>query len=136
MRKINNIVVHCTATPQTSTIESIVKYWQKNLGWQFPGYHIIVEPNGEWTQLLHGDYVSNGVKNHNHDSFHISYIGGVDENGNALDNRTQEQKETLLYLLKKAKQEYTHATIKGHRDFPGVTKACPSFDALNEYKDI
>ena len=31
---------------------------------------------------------------------------------------------------------YPEAEILGHRDFPGVAKACPCFDAKKEYKNI
>ena len=136
MRKINNIVIHCPATSQATSLESIVRYWQKNLRWKMPGYHVVVFPDGSWTQLLHGSYVSNGVRGHNHDSFHISYIGGVDSKGNPLDNRTTRQKQCLIDRIKEVKKHYPKASILGHRDFKGVSKACPSFDAKTEYKHL
>lgn len=128
MRKITNIVVHCTATPQTTTIESIRNYWKKNLGWKQPGYHIIVKPNGDKERLALDETICNGVKNHNANSIHVSYIGGVDEKGKALDNRTDAQKKTLLETLCGLKAMYPNAKIRGHRDFANVAKECPSFD--------
>lgn len=44
------------------------------------------------------------------------------------------QKTALRQLLKKLKAQYPGAWIYGHRDF--APKACPSFDATAEYKDI
>jgi hypothetical protein len=41
MRNIKYIAVHCTATPQTTSIDSIKNYWKTNLGWKMPGYHFI-----------------------------------------------------------------------------------------------
>ena len=32
------------------------------------------------------------------------------------------------------KRKYKGCIAQGHRDFPNVNKACPSFDAKNEYK--
>jgi N-acetylmuramoyl-L-alanine amidase len=136
MRSIKFIAVHCTATAQSAKVENIQKYWREHLGWQMPGYHFIVKPDGEAVSLLPIDKVSNGVAGFNSQIINISYIGGVDANDNPLDNRTPAQKATLLKLLKDLKQKFPTAIIQGHRDFPNVKKACPSFDAKNEYKNV
>lgn len=136
MRTIKYIAVHCTATAQTATIDKIQTYWREHLGWQSPGYHFIVKPNGEAMNLLSIEKVSNGVKGFNHETINISYIGGVDAKGKPFDNRTKEQKATLLKLLKELKKQFPNAIIQGHRDFPNVKKACPSFNAKNEYKNV
>jgi N-acetylmuramoyl-L-alanine amidase len=47
------------------------------------------------------------------------------------DTRTEAQKRSLNFLLHTLKQKYPGSKIYGHRDFS--TKACPSFDAKNEY---
>lgn len=136
MRVIKYIVVHCTATPQTTSIDSIKNYWKKNLGWKMPGYHFIIKPNGEIVQLLDISKVSNGVQGFNSQSINISYIGGVDKTGKPLDNRTEAQKNALICKLKELKKQFPNAKIQGHRDFPKVAKACPSFDAKKEYENI
>lgn len=62
---------------------------------------------------------------------------GVRKLGGApKDTRTPEQKKSLLKLLKELKKLYPNAEILGHRDFPNVKKACPSFDAKEEYKNL
>lgn len=140
MRTIKYIAIHCTATPQTTTIESIKNYWKNNLGWKNPGYHIIVKPDGSAVELLPIDKVSNGVAGFNSVSINISYIGGVDAKNKPLDNRTDAQKATLLTLVKRYKEMFPNAIVQGHRDFlkRGTSnwKECPSFDAKAEYKDI
>lgn len=128
MRKINNIVLHCTATPQNTTVESIQNYWRKTLGWKNPGYHHIIRADGSQVQLLPIEKVSNGVAGHNSDSIHISYIGGVDNKGNPVDNRTSAQIKTQKELLLKYHRMFPNAQLVGHRDFKNVKKACPSFD--------
>lgn len=128
--------MHCTATAQTATVENIQKYWREHLGWQMPGYHFIIKPDGAIAHLLDIDKVSNGVKGFNHETINISYIGGVDTNNAPKDTRTNAQKATLLKLLKELKIKFPTATIQGHRDFPNVKKACPSFDAKKEYKKL
>lgn len=136
MRKIKFIAVHCTATPQTTTISSIQNYWRNNFGWKMPGYHFIILPNGDVVQLLPVEQVSNGVKNYNSEIINVAYLGGIDAKGAPMDNRTPKQKESLLKLLKELKKKFPIAVIQGHRDFPNVAKACPSFNAKNEYKDV
>lgn len=135
-RAIKYIVVHCTATKQNATIEAIQKYWKINLGWKSPGYHIIVKPNGDLERLAKDETVCNGVKDYNSNSIHVSYIGGVDDKGKAIDNRTEAQKKALLQTICGLKAKYPNAIIQGHRDFYGVKKDCPSFNAKEEYRHL
>ena len=135
MRRIDWLVVHCTATPQTTTVASIQRYWREHLKWKSPGYHFLVEANGTVHNLQPINLPSNGVAGHNANSIHISYIGGV--NGQrAVDNRTDAQKREILRLLTDLKKQFSNAKIQGHRDFPRVAKACPSFDAKTEYSAL
>ena len=136
MRTIKYIAVHCTATTQKTSISAIQSYWKNQLGWKMPGYHFIVLPDGTAVQLLPIEEVSNGVKGFNSVLINIAYLGGVDAKNNPLDNRTPQQKATLLELLKKYKKLFPKAIIQGHRDFPNVKKACPSFDAKKEYQNL
>ena len=71
----------------------------------------------------------------NANSIGICYVGGLAKDGKTpKDTRTDAQKHSLLELLKELKAKYPNATIHGHREF--AAKACPSFDAKSEYKDI
>ena len=135
MRKINYIAIHCTATQPNATKQSILNYWKNTLKWRSVGYHRLIDANGVIHELANYEQVTNGVKGYNSNSIHFSYIGGIDERGKAKDTRTLKQKESLLYLIKQAKKLYPNAIVQGHRDF-GANKACPSFDAKNEYKNL
>lgn len=149
MRKINNIVIHCTAGAQTQSADDIVRYHRTQLGWKAPGYHYIVERDGHTVCTLAEDRISNGVRGHNGDSINIAYVGGIDGKGRGTDNRTAQQKEALVRLLRELRMRYPHARILGHRDIASVdrnhngiidpwerVKECPCFDAIPEYKDI
>ena len=136
MRTITHIVVHCSATGQDAKVEAIQRYWKQNLGWKSPGYHYIIEADGKETQLLTIAQPSNGVKGFNKSIINVCYIGGVNKLGKAADNRTDAQKRQLLTRLKALKTMFPNAIIQGHKDFPNVAKACPSFDAKSEYKNI
>ena len=128
MREIKYIVLHCTATHQSATIEAIQNYWREVLKWKNPGYHWLIKPNGVGIQLHPIAIPSNGVAGFNKHSIHISYIGGIDKFGNAVDNRTNAQKQTMMDLIIRLRKQFPFAEIRGHRDFPGVSKDCPSFD--------
>ena len=101
-----------------------------------PGYHFLIKADGEIVNLLSVDKISNGVKGYNSISVNVCYIGGIDPKGKPKDTRTPAQKESLLTLLKQLKKQFPNALIQGHRDFPKVAKACPSFDAKAEYQSI
>jgi len=86
--------------------------------------------------LAPDETVCNGVAGYNSVSLHISYVGGINSRGDAVDNRTQGQKDALSQVLHEWRAKYPAAKILGHRDFPKVAKACPSFDAVKEYAHI
>lgn len=96
--------------------------------WKSPGYHFIIKSNGEVMNLQPIEKISNGVKGYNSNSIHISYIGGIDKKGNPKDTRTGEQIAAQIKLLEEMKAKFPAARVLGHKDFPGVAKACPSFD--------
>lgn len=135
MRNIKYIAVHCTAGNQQATVSDLQTEFKRK-GWKNPGYHYVVTADGKIHQLLSDDGVANGVKGYNSMCIHVAYTGGVDAKQRPLDNRTEAQKKSLLSLLKLLRKKYPTATIQGHRDFPKVAKACPSFDAKTEYKDV
>ena len=147
MRNIKYIAVHCTASSQHATIKELLLEFKRK-GWSKPGYHHIVDVNGKVFNTLSEDEVSNGVKGFNSNLINVAYIGGIDANGKPVDNRTEEQKKSLLLLLKALKKKYPNAIIQGHRDFSPDTnqngivdpweriKACPCFDAKVEYKNL
>jgi N-acetylmuramoyl-L-alanine amidase len=99
------------------------------LNWRSPGYHFIIERDGKVVDNWPIEKTTNGVKGHNHDSIHISYIGGIDAKGKPTDNRTKEQKQAMAELVAKLTDKFPNAKVLGHRDFPNVNKACPCFGA-------
>lgn len=147
MRTIERIFVHCTAGSQKATVNDVIKIF-KERGFINPGYHVLVTADGKIHQLLPFEKVSNGVKGFNQTSINIAYTGGIDAKGNAVDNRTPEQKQSLMKLLIRLREKYPKAKIMGHRDIsPDLNgngevdtferiKECPCFDAMVEYKYI
>ena len=56
-------------------------------------------PDGKIEKLLDESQVSNGVQGYNSTSINIAYVGGIDNKGRAIDNRTQAQKDSLYNIL-------------------------------------
>lgn len=104
--------------------------------WKTVGYHYLIEPSGKINHLLDIEKISNGVAGYNHNSIHISYIGGVDDKGKAIDNRTIPQKIAQMELVKNLHESFPDAKIQGHRDFPNVHKECPSFDVAEWLAEV
>ena len=138
LRNIKYIVVHCTATPPTTKVESIKRYWKEQRGWDdTPGYHYLIQRQGNLIQLLDESKNSYGVYAHNSNCISLAYIGGVDKDGKPQDNRTDAQKHSMFDLIVSLTEKYPNAQVLGHRDFAGVKKACPCFDVkkwLSEYE--
>lgn len=132
MRTIKEIIVHCTATSQKITTEGIEKNW-KSRGWRTGGYHYIIFPDGTCEYAISIYKVSNGCKGHNAHAINVAYIGGIDAHGRPIDNRTAEQKSTMLLLLRQLHAKFPTAHIIGHREIWGRNptkwhKMCPCFD--------
>lgn len=136
MRVINEIIVHCTATPEGKdyTVADIDK-WHKARGWKGIGYHYVIYRDGSIHQGRPETEIGAHCQGHNDNSIGVVYVGGLASDGKTpKDTRTDAQKKSLENLLKQLKQKYPKAAIHGHRDF--AAKACPSFDATKEYKYI
>ena len=131
MRKIKYLVAHCTATPHSTTVESIKRYWKEVKKWKQVGYHFLIEADGNVVQLAPIEKITNGVGGFNSNAIHFCYIGGL-----KIDDRTDSQKASMLALMKQHKTMFPSAKIQGHRDFPGVKKACPRFEAKIEFANI
>ena len=132
MRKIKEIIIHCTATPQNWTAKNFENEW-KSKGWKVGGYHYIIYTDGRVDHVINDALISNGCRGHNAHAINVAYVGGVDAQGRAIDNRTAAQRESLLHLIVQLRELHPEATIIGHRDVWGTNprawqKMCPCFD--------
>lgn len=136
MKKVNYIIVHCSATPRGRDIGvNEIRTWHKARGFKDVGYHYVVRLDGtiepgrpETEQGAH-------CKGLNSNSIGVCYVGGVEADGKTpADTRTQAQKSALKWLLKRLLVHHPRAEVRSHRDF--ALKACPSFDATAEYRTL
>ena len=135
-RRITEIIVHCTATPENRDYTvSDIRQWHKRQGWGDIGYHYVVYRDGTVHDGRDVDIIGAHCTGHNANSIGVVYVGGVAPDGKTpKDTRTDRQKAALLSLLLDLRRMYPGAEIHGHRDF--AKKACPSFDATKEYRRV
>lgn len=136
MRTITEIIVHCSATPEgrPHTVGEI-RAWHKQRGFKDIGYHYVVYLDGSIHAGRPESAIGAHCTGHNRNSLGVCYVGGMTADmRHAKDTRTPEQKKALLQLLRQLKKRYPGAKIYGHRNF--AAKACPSFDAREEYKSL
>ena len=140
MRKVEKIILHCSATREGQHIDvDTIRDWHVNgRGWSDIGYHYVVYLDGSVHEGRPVERSGAHTKGLNSTSIGVCYIGGVEAhrtNGKykAKDTRTPEQKKTLDALLWGLMKQYS-ATLHGHNEF--AAKACPSFDVQKEYDHL
>ena len=137
MRKIDLIIIHCSATraDRSFTFDDL-EACHKARGFKSVGYHYYITRDG---MLYPGRPESESgahARRYNAHSIGICYEGGLDAKGRPADTRTPAQKATMQALLESLCTDYPDALIIGHRDLPWVRKACPCFDVKKWLSDI
>lgn len=125
---VKYLTIHCAATPEGRHVsaDTISKWDQAKFGQT--SYHWVVELDGKAVRTLRDDQKGAHVGGANSNNIGICYVGGCDKAMNPKDTRTQEQKRALRTLIRTYQDRYPGIIIMGHRNWPGVKKACPSFD--------
>jgi N-acetyl-anhydromuramyl-L-alanine amidase AmpD len=124
---VKYLTIHCAATPEGRHVTAAqITSWDKAKFGQ-TSYHWVVELDGTMVRTLRDDQKGAHVGGANTGNIGICYVGGVDKKLNPKDTRTEAQKKSLLTLIRTYKARYPGIIIRGHRDWPGVKKACPSF---------
>lgn len=135
-RNITEIIVHCSATPEGKdyTVAQI-RQWHLQRGFSDIGYNYIIYRDGSIHEGRNVNISGAHTVGHNYNSIGICYIGGCAKDGKTpKDTRTDAQKKTLISLLKTLKARYPKAKIYPHYKF--AAKACPCFNAEQEYRNI
>lgn len=140
MRKIKEIILHCTATKagQAFTVADIDRC-HKAMGWDCIGYHYVIYQDGGVHEGRPVAMCGAHCKGHNTFSLGVAYVGGVADDGKTpKDTRTEAQKAALKKLVRELMTKYglTLANVHCHNEY--AKKACPSFsirDFLNEMAD-
>ena len=133
MRRITEIIIHCTATPEGKdfTVQDIDR-WHRQRGFKCIGYHFVIYRDGTIHVGRPLAQIGAHCTGHNANSIGICYIGGCAADGKtAKDTRTGMQREALKRLVSELRVAYPQATVHGHREY--ANKACPSFDVQKEF---
>lgn len=130
MRPITSIAVHCAATPAGKAFHaSDIDKWHRANGWAGIGYHFVITLDGSIEPGRDLAEPGAHVAGHNAKSIGICLIGGMNAQNTAPANTfNPRQFDALALLLHGLRASHPAAEIKGHRDYPNVAKACPSFD--------
>lgn len=130
MRKIDALVIHCSATRPSQDIglAEIRRWHVEENGWSDVGYHYIIRRSGTVEKGRPDSEPGAHVEGHNARTIGICLIGGLNESGKPAPEYTDAQWSALRTLVQELLVAYPQAEVKGHRDYPGVKKLCPSFD--------
>lgn len=132
MRAIKRIIWHCSATREGVDVSvETIRSWHKTRGFNDIGYHFVILLDGSVREGRPVELAGAHVEHHNLDSIGICYVGGIDAHGKPKDTRTPAQTATLYRLTKELIERFSGCTVHGHNDF--AAKACPSFDAKNDW---
>ena len=136
MRHINEIIIHCTATPpdwrkgqRTSSKVREVKRWHvEDRKWSDIGYHYLIDRDGTVAKGRPVERAGAHVKGHNANSIGVSLFGG--KGGTASDqfqdNFTEDQEQALAALIVDLRERFpTIDKVSGHNQY--ALKACPTF---------
>jgi len=127
MRKINTIIVHCSATTARHDIgvEEIRDWHVNGNGWSDIGYHYVIRLDGQIEDGRPIERSGAHARGHNAESIGICLVGGIGDNGKADANFSIEQYISLRQLIIDLKSKYDIVKIIGHRDVS--KKDCPCF---------
>lgn len=134
VRKSTNwIAIHCSATrPSIDVGAREIGQWHRAQGWSGIGYHFVIRRNGKVEKGRALNAIGAHVAGFNATSVGVCMVGGVNQADfrKPENNFTREQWAALKTLIADLVKRYPNAKVRGHRDFPKVSKACPSFDAI------
>ena len=96
MRRIDEIIIHCTATKEGVDVDAkTIDKWHKQRGWKGIGYHYVIKLDGTVEKGRKDEEIGAHCTNHNAHSIGIVYVGGLDSNG---------KPKRILGLMLKKKQ--------------------------------
>jgi N-acetylmuramoyl-L-alanine amidase len=134
VKKITDVTIHCTATPEGRPHKAgEISEWDiERFGQE--SYHWVVELDGTAVQTLKDNQRGAHVGRHNTGNIGIAYVGGMDKDmRNPKDTRTSAQRATIIRLVDSYRKKYPGVRVRGHNEWPGVNKACPSFSVKAEF---
>lgn len=137
--KTDFLVIHCAATRPSMDIGAVeIDRMHRQRGFKCIGYSKVIRRDGRVEDGRPLDQIGAHVEGWNSVSVGICMVGGVSEKDVTVpeNNFTPAQFEALKVLLLELQKKYPGARIQGHKDFPGVRKACPSYEVAPWLKSV
>lgn len=140
MRRIREIVIHCTDTPKDREVtREEIKDWHmspppRGRGWDRLGYHFLIHLDGNIDLLTPVEYETYGCVGHNKHAIHIALVGGKDKFGKPVFELTESQELILKTLLKQNLRQTPGVKIYGHYELD-KSKTCPNFNVQTWLKE-
>ena len=133
MRKINEIIIHCSATPAGRNVSArdIRRWHVKGRGWSDIGYHYVIRLDGTVERGRPLERMGAHCVGHNARSIGICYVGGLAADGSPCDTRTAAQRVALHTIVARLRSIFPGVTVHGHNEY--AAKACPCFDVRAEF---
>jgi len=137
MRKIDKIIVHCSATPSSMDIGMIeINQWHSEkpeynpapLSGYYCGYHWVIRRNGLIESGRLDDEIGAHCKGQNKNSIGICMVGEG--------QYTQDQWKSLFWLIEQKLNHYglEVKNVFGHYEF-NPNKTCPNFTSMDRFRD-
>lgn len=150
MRKIDLIVIHCSATRADKDFtEHDLDLCHRRRGFNGAGYHFYIRKDGSIKTTRAVEKIGAHAKGYNAHSIGVCYEGGLDCTGRPANTLTGWQEHSLRVLIKVLLKDYPGSRVCGHRDLSPDRnkngeiepeewiKECPCFDVskfVNRYK--
>lgn len=150
MRKIDSIIIHCSASRPTTDIGvKEIDQMHRGFGWSRCGYHYVIRRSGAIEAGRPESHIGAHTRGHNANSLGICLVGGINDGGKSDDNFTPAQYLSLSFVILAlaAKHNVPLTRVVGHRDLSpdldgdGViekhefVKECPSFSVRTWLED-
>ena len=117
MRKIDLIVIHCSATCEDRPFTGqALEAAHRRRGFDGTGYHFYIRRDGQILTTRPVERAGAHARGYNAHSIGIAYEGGLDHYGNPKDTRTEWQRHSLRVLVRALLMDYPEAKVAGHRD--------------------
>tara|TARA_R110000824_G_scaffold381519_1_gene574302 strand:+ start:1366 stop:1770 length:405 start_codon:yes stop_codon:yes gene_type:complete len=126
MRKIDEVIIHCSAT--TEDDDGSIKT---------NGYHYVVRRDGQVDTGRPIDKMGAHISTKNNSTIHICYIGGVEQDGKTPKDTLNDLQESAIKRLyiSLCSVLNKHLNLSGHNE-GSESEYCPSFNVQEKFSSI
>lgn len=123
MRKIEKIIIHCSASPDYMDVgAATIRKWHLDRGWSDIGYHYVVRRNGEIEKGRPDIKIGAHARGANSASIGVCWVG--------TESMGTGQEKSLISLIHYLMGKYNVKidNVLGHREAVVTDKTCPNLN--------